>query len=194
MLQKDLGHDPARGLDPRQVIDLLDRLIPQDRVVVTDSGRHFIPLPTLLAARDGRSWLQSRGHGSVGLGIGAAVGAAVAAPDRPVVLVCGDGGFMMGLQGLDCLRLNDLSLTIVVMNDEQWGAEVGILRRYGLPVDVIRQTLPDIPYLAQSFGGHGYVVRTIDQLLQIDFESPGLQVVDVRIDPEMIAFSRSDDP
>src|SRR5690606_5967429 len=70
VLKVDLGHDPARGLDLRQVFTVFDAKLPRDRVVISDSGRWSATLPTLVDARDGRSWVSSRGYGSIGLGLG----------------------------------------------------------------------------------------------------------------------------
>ena len=179
----DLGHDPDRGLDLRQVYTTLNQKLPEDRIVVSDAGRHLGVLPSLVDARDARSWVVSRGYGSVGLGLGAAIGAAAAHPDRPVVLFCGDGGFMMAAQELDTVRVNELSLTVVIMNDEQYGAEVRYLSQYGLPGDVVKQPLPDIPALAEVFGGSGVVIRTDEELRQLRIPEDGLFLVDARIDP-----------
>jgi acetolactate synthase-1/2/3 large subunit len=185
VLKTDLGHDPRRGLDLRHVYATLNRKLPADRVVVTDGGRAGIPLPALLEARDERGWLTSRGYGSIGLGIGASIGAAVAAPDRPVVLFCGDGGFMMAAQELDTIRLHDLNVTIVVMNDAQYGSEIKYLRKLGLPLDVAQQSMPDLMLLARAFGGDGIVLKNEQDLADLKLPLSGLFIVDVHLDPEI---------
>jgi thiamine pyrophosphate-dependent acetolactate synthase large subunit-like protein len=185
VLEVYLGHDPERGLDPRAVYAELDRRLPEDRIVVTDSGRHLSCLPSLVGARDARSWLPSRGYGSVGLGLGAAIGAAAAHPRRPVVLFCGDGGFMMAAQELDTVRGHQLNLTIVILNDLMYGAEVRYLRTFGLPADVLRMGFPDIGLLARAYGGTGVVVRSQRELVDLDLPGSGLLLVDARLDPEV---------
>ncbi|WP_141005266.1 thiamine pyrophosphate-binding protein [Nocardioides humi] len=160
----DLGHDADRGIDLRRAFAVLDARLPADRIVISDSGRWSGTLPTFLDARDGRSWVISRGYGSIGLGLGNAIGAAAGNPDRPVVLFCGDGGFMMSSHDVDAIRLNDLDLTVFIVNDEAYGAEVPYLTPYGLPADVARQNLPDMVAYAQAFGARGVVVRTLDEL------------------------------
>lgn len=183
VLKVDLGHDPTRGLDMRSVYCHFDDVLPENRVIVTDGGRAGHSLSMLLYARDCHSWITSRAYGSIGLGLGAAIGAAAAAPGRPVALFAGDGGFMMAAQELDTVRLNGLDLTVVVANDEQYGTEVKYVDKYGLPHDVVRQTMPDIPLLAQAFGGRGVLVRTDDELAALDPPRTGLFLVDARIDP-----------
>jgi acetolactate synthase I/II/III large subunit len=184
LLENSLNHDPDRGLDLRDVFMAFDAKLPPDRIVITDSGRTK-GLATLVGARDARSWLIGRGYGSVGLGLGTAIGASAAHPDRPVALFCGDGGFMMALAGLDSARLHDLNLIVVILNDEQLGAELKHLRRYRLPYDVAQQPLPDIPALASVYGGRGTVIRSPEDLASFEFQGSGLEIVDVRIDPLM---------
>ena len=185
VLRVDLGRDPSRGLDPRDVYAAFDDRLPEDRLVVTDGGRAGLPMPALVNARDHYSWLTSRGYGSIGLGLPAAIGAAQAVPDRPVVLFCGDGGFMMSANELDTARHHGLSITVVILNDSQYGSERKYLTRFGLEPFVAQQELPDIPLLAQSFGGSGVVVRTDDDLRRVDVTRPGIYLIDVRIDPEV---------
>jgi acetolactate synthase-1/2/3 large subunit len=183
ILDVDLGHDPSRGLDLRQVFSSLDSKIPQDRIVISDSGRWSGTLPSIVDARDGRSWVIARGYGSIGLGLGNAIGAAAGADGRPVVLFCGDGGFMMAAQELDAVRLNNLDLTIVIINDEQYGAEIPYLESYGLSTDVARQNLPDIELLATAFGGSGIVLHSAEDVEALELSYRGLCIVDARIDP-----------
>ncbi|MGE5156115.1 MAG: thiamine pyrophosphate-dependent enzyme [Betaproteobacteria bacterium] len=184
VMKVDIGHDPARGLDVREVLAEFDRRLPADRVVVTDSGRHIVSVPTLVGTRDARSWLLSRGYGSVGLGLGAAIGAAAAHPGRKIALFCGDGGFAMAAQELDTIREYGFDVTIVILNDLMYGAEMRYLARFGLPPDVLRMGFPDIEPLARAYGGVGVVVRTRQQLAELDPPATGLFLVDARIDPE----------
>lgn len=179
----DLGHDPARGLDLREVFAVLDEKLPKDRVVVSDSGRWSATLPSLVDAPDGRSWVISRGYGSIGLGLGNAIGAAATIRDRTIALFCGDGGLMMSSHDIDALRLNGLSLAIFIINDEAYGAEIPYLMPFDLPHHVAQQTLPDICTYAAAFGGRGVVVRTPAELNDLSLHTGGLLMVDIRVDP-----------
>lgn len=181
---QDFGVDPARGLDVRDVLVALDAKLPANRVVVTDSGRTKAPASALVGAQDARSWLIGHGYASVGLGLGTAIGAASAQVGRPVALFCGDGGFMMALAGLDTARLHpELNLKVIILNDEQLGSELGHLKRHQLPLDTVRQDLPDVTVIAAIYGGRGTVLRTRDDLKTFSFLPHGLELVDARIDP-----------
>jgi thiamine pyrophosphate-dependent acetolactate synthase large subunit-like protein len=177
--------DRSNGLDPREVYQVLDEVLPPERLIVTDSGRTLPTLPTLVGTRTARDFLVGRGYGSIGLGLGTAIGAAAGRPDAHVVLVCGDGGLMMSAQELDAVRLAGLRLTIVVMNDLQYGAEIKHLRQYGLPDTIAQQAPPDLVRLAEAFDGVGTVVETLEELSALELRAAGLHLVDVRIDPEV---------
>jgi len=184
ILGVDLGHDPKRGLDSRQVYAWLDDHLPPDRIVVTDGGRAVGgPTASLVDARDASSWVTGTSFQSIGQGLGLAIGAAVAHPERSVVLLCGDGGFMMATSGLDTVRLEGLSnLTIVVMNDQMYATELKYLREFSLPHDIVEQEMADIPLLAAAYGGIGKVVRTMEELDRLDLDGPTFRIFDIRID------------
>jgi acetolactate synthase-1/2/3 large subunit len=181
----DVGQDPERGIDLRALYREVSRRLPSDRIVVTDAGRSRATMAALVDARDARSWLDSHGYGSIGLGLGYAIGAAAAAPRRRVVLFTGDVGFMMASHDLDAVRLNDLDLTIVIRNDQQFGAEIKYLAAFGLPPDIARQDLPDVAALARAFGGNAVVIDDIAGLLDEHLTQAGLFIIDARIDPDI---------
>lgn len=185
ILVPDIGQDPTRGIDLRRLYHDVSRRLPADRIVLTDAGRSRATMAALVDARDARSWLDSRGYGSVGLGLGFAIGAATAAPGRRVVLFTGDVGFMMSSHDLDAMRLNDLDLTIIIRNDRQFGAELKYLAAAGLPPDIARQDLPDVPALARALGGDGVVIHDLSELRDDHLDRPGLFVIDARIDPDV---------
>ena len=180
----DVGHSPERGLDPRVVYTMLDKKLPADRMVATDSGRSFATCPLLVGARDARSWLVGRGYGTIGHGLGTAIGAAVACPERPTVLFTGDGGFMLASHDLDSVRLGGIdNLTIVVMNDQQYGSEIRHLQKYDLPMDVAGQPMPDVGALASAYGGRGVTISTAEELEALVLPQDGFFILDIRIDP-----------
>jgi thiamine pyrophosphate-dependent acetolactate synthase large subunit-like protein len=187
LVAADAGSWHGAGLDVRAVAARLDALLPQDRIVVTDAGRAVVPLPDLVGARDGRSWLHGRGYGSIGQGLGLAIGAATAHPDRTVALFVGDGAFLSSCHDLDAVRLAGLrNLIVVVLNDERYGMESTTMARYGLPPDSISQSTPDLVALARVYGGDGIRVDDEAQLARLEIPAgQGLYVIDARIDGEL---------
>ena len=119
-------------VDQLTVID--DRLLPEavvtavsraysgrDPILVTDVGQHQMFATKYFEVESPRSFLTSGGLGTMGFGLPAALGAAYAAGERPVILFVGDGGFQMTMQELGPIQENDLPVKIVIMDNKQLG-------------------------------------------------------------------------
>jgi thiamine pyrophosphate-dependent acetolactate synthase large subunit-like protein len=127
---------------------------------------------------------------AVGLGLGNAIGAAIARPDRTTVLFIGDGGMMMSLNDLDTAVRYMLPLVIVIINDAAYGAEVYFLQQLGLSTKQEEFNDPDFAAIAQGMGAQGLTVRSLDDLDKIRpwiAHSTGPLVVDCKVNPEVQA-------
>ena len=150
--------------DPREVVIRLDAVLPRDRTVVTDAG-HFFGYPVAyMSVPDGRSFVCGIDFGSIGLGIGLAMGAAVARPDRPTILFVGDGGMLMSLGDLDTAVRYKLSICIVVLNDAAYGSELQILRLWGLPEQLAIFPITDFAAAASALGMPASSAKTVDDV------------------------------
>lgn len=152
------------GLDPRELTARLERLLPPDRLVVTDAGHFFGNPVSYLSVGDARSFVCGIDFGSIGLGIGMAMGASVARPGAPTVMMCGDGGLLMSLGDLDTAVRYHLPLLVVVMNDAAYGSELQIMRIWGLPDHLAAFPRTDFAALAQSFGWRAATVCSLEDL------------------------------
>lgn len=148
------------ALDPRELCIRLDGMIPNDRTVVTDAG-HFFGYPVAyLHVPDGRSFVCGIDFGSIGLGIGLAMGAAIARPDRPTILFAGDGGMLMSLGDLDTVVRYGIPLSIIIMNDAAYGSELQILRLWDLNTDLSVFPPTDFRSIAEAVGIPSIAVRS----------------------------------
>ena len=121
-------------LDPRDVVEALEKALPRDWEMVNSSGHcswFFAQMPS----RPQERFLTIREFGAIGNGISFAMGVAAARPDRTVVLFDGDGSLLMHVQELETIRRHGLNILIVVMNDGAYGSEVHKLRSEGMPED-----------------------------------------------------------
>lgn len=155
----------AGRVDPRTLMIELDRLLPKRRTLAFDAG-HFMywSFAYLHVDRPGDFIQPNSNWYSIGLGLGAAIGAAVARPDQTTVLNIGDAGLMMSLGDLDTAIRHRLPILVIVSNDESWGSEVRILQTQGLVDDVARVSCPPFAALAQAMGAEAETIASLPDL------------------------------
>ncbi len=106
---------------PQRVIGELQRNLPEDAIVTCDAGENRIMMTHFYQTKRCEGFLQAAGSGPMGFGIPAALGAKLVHPDRPVVAVCGDGGFAMTMNGLMTAIEQDIPIITVVFNNKALG-------------------------------------------------------------------------
>jgi thiamine pyrophosphate-dependent acetolactate synthase large subunit-like protein len=190
---RDADYDDASTgdtIDPRTLSIVLDAKLPAERTLAIDSG-HFMGWPAMyLDVPDAAGFVFNQSFQSIGLGLGAAIGAAVARPGRLAVATLGDGGAMMSLGELETAASLGEALLVVVYNDAAYSAEVHHFEPMGRPVDLVRFAAPDLAAYGRAAGGHGITVRTPADLDALDawLAAPGgLCVVDARVTPTVVA-------
>lgn len=139
--------------DAARYLDLMREWLPRSGVVVSDLttlvtiGRSYLPF------YEPRTNLTPIAFGTMGFGFGAGIGAQVACPDREVLCVAGDGGFMMHCGELGTAVQEGLPLTVVLVNDGGYGAlRTAQRRKFGGRMIGVELSMPDFPRLAESFG------------------------------------------
>ena len=157
-------------LDARSFVIELDRMLPAERTVVTDAG-HFFGYPVAyMGVPDGRAFVCGIDFGSIGLGIGMAMGAAVARPDRQTVLFVGDGGLIMNLGDLETMVRYQIPLLVVVLNDAAYGSELQIIRLWDLSEDLSVFPDTDFAAAAAALGSRSITVRTDEDVAGLKAE------------------------
>jgi acetolactate synthase-1/2/3 large subunit len=106
---------------PQRVIGELARNLPEDAIVTCDAGENRIMMTHFYQTKSAEGFLQAAGSGPMGFAIPAALGAKLVHPDRPVVAVCGDGGFAMTMNGLMTAVEQDIPIITVVFNNKALG-------------------------------------------------------------------------
>lgn len=157
--------DEAR-IDPRTLTIDLNSILPAKRIVSIDSG-NFMGYPSqFLDVPDADGFCFTQAFQSIGLGLGTAIGAALARPDRMPVLGTGDGGFHMAIAELETAVRLRLPLVCIVYNDAAYGAEIHHFNADGSEPDMSTVTFPetDIAAIARGFGAEGVTVRTVEDL------------------------------
>jgi thiamine pyrophosphate-dependent acetolactate synthase large subunit-like protein len=160
---EDAGTDEY--IDPRTLSIAVDDLLPANRAVAVDSGA-FTGYPAMfLTVPSAHQWVFANGFQSIGLGLGTAIGAAIADPDRVTVAAVGDGGLFMALAELEtAARLKLGNLLVLVYDDAAYGAEVHHFAPMGHDVSTVRFPDADISAIAHAAGARAATVRTTDDL------------------------------
>jgi thiamine pyrophosphate-dependent acetolactate synthase large subunit-like protein len=181
----------ASQIDPRTLSAALDDLLPDERTLAVDSG-HFMGYPPMyLRVPDAQGFVFTQAFQAIGLGLGSAIGAAVARPDRLTVAALGDGGAMMALPELETVARLGLRMLIVVYNDAAYGAEVHHFGPMGHPVELVQFPDVDFAALGRAAGLEGATIRRRADLDIITgwLERggvPGL-VLDAKVVPTVVA-------
>ena len=175
-------------LTPKKVFEIINDLKKPDTVIATDVGQHQMWTAQYVAFDGPRRFVSSGGLGTMGFGLGAAMGAYVATKD-PVVLITGDGSFGMNLNELATAVTYKIPVVIVLMNNgvlgmvRQWQT-LFFGKRYSNTV-LTRKT--DFVKLAESFGAEGYLAETpveFKRAFEKAIESGKPVVIDTRIDKD----------
>lgn len=150
-----------------ELIATLRSALPDDAIVVNDQTGISYWMEWRFPVRAPRTFLYPVGSATLGYAVPAAMGASIARPDRPVLCVVGDGGFMFSVNELATAVRYRLPVVFLVVNDDRYGAikwlqEAFFEGRWG-EADL---TNPDFPALARAFGARGERVPTLAALPQ----------------------------
>lgn len=149
--------DSDTVLKPQWVIELLNETTEGQAIVTTDVGQHQMWAAQYYKFNQPRSWITSGGLGTMGFGFPSAIGAQMAAPDRLVISINGDGGMQMCAQELAICAINNIPVKVVVINNQvlgmvrQW-QELIYENRYSF-IDLAGS--PDFVKLAEAYGVKG---------------------------------------
>lgn len=184
-----LDGDGAEGrITPSRALWELQKVLPRDAIYAIDSGEHFLFAVHYLELDHPDAFMAMTGLGSMGQSVGVALGAQLAAPDRTVAVIIGDGGFqMIGTQILDAVT-RGARLVVVCMNDGTLKmCENGHHTVYGRTPSFATPAM-DVVGFARSLGADGVRVRRTGDLLnvaQVLARRKGPIVLDVTIDPSV---------
>lgn len=154
------------GVTPRRVMNALFRLTKGNAIVTTEVGQHQMWAAQYYPFAKPRKFITSGGLGTMGFGLGAAIGAQIACPEEQVVNIAGDGSFYMNLAELSTAVQYGLPIVELVLNNQvlgmvrQW-QKLFYNRHYSQSVI---EKATDYRMLAHAFGAEGFEIRTEDEI------------------------------
>ncbi len=171
------------------LINAVAACVDDDAIIATDVGQHQMWTAQAYPLNRPRQWLTSGGLGTMGFGLPAAVGAALANPDRKVLCFSGDGSLMMNIQEMATAAENQLDVKIILMNNEALGLvhqQQSLFYKQG----VFAATYPGMINFMQIAAGFGLATCDLNSetdpqgALQAIINRPGPALIHVRIDPQ----------
>ena len=181
------------GFSPRRILKAIRSAMGDRALVTTDVGQHQMWAAQHFEACGPRSFITSGGMGTMGFGLPAAIGAAFAAPDRPLACLTGDGSFLMNIQELDTCARYGIPVKIFLFNNgslgmvRQW-QELFYKERYA---HTVTDGLVDFARIAEAFGVQGTRVSSeqeVDGAIEGALAADGPALVEFRIAMEEKVF------
>jgi len=180
--QRDADSFPVK---PQRLVRDMRLAVPEDGIIALDNGMYKIWFARNYPAYQPNTVLLDNALASMGAGLPSAMAASLLFPERKVVAVCGDGGFLMNSQELETAVRIGLNLVVVILRDDgygmiQWKQEAMGLASYGL-----RFKNPDFVQYANAYGANGVKIskaREFLPALRSALDAGGIHILDVPID------------
>ncbi|MFA5954637.1 MAG: acetolactate synthase large subunit [Patescibacteria group bacterium] len=189
-------NDDSFPVKPQRLVHDLRAAVPKNGILSLDNGMYKIWIARNYTAHEQSSVLLDNALATMGAGLPGGIAAKLLYPDRPVVVVTGDGGFMTRVAELETAKRLNLDLVILIINDSgygmiRWKQEEMQLKDFGLSF-----ANPDFVKLAESFGAIGTRVERASDLkpaIERAIEQGGIQIIDCPIDysENMKAFGQT---
>ncbi len=160
-------NDTRFPLLPQRIVNEVRKAMPSDGIVALDNGIYKIWFARNYKARQINTLLLDNALASMGAGLPSGIAAKLINPNKKVVVVCGDGGFMMNSQEVEtAVRLN-LNIVVIILNDNaygmiKWKQEDMKFDSFGLDYNN-----PDFVKYAESYGAHGHKVESAEDFTNI---------------------------
>ena len=179
------GNDSSFPLKPQRILSDLRAVLNDDDIVISDVGAHKVWLARLFPCLHPNTCIISNGFAAMGMAVPGAVAAKLVHPDRRVVAVTGDGGFLMNSQELETAIRMETPFVVLVINDQSYGLiRWKQMLQFGRPAFVDFKN-PDIVKYAESFNAKGFSIESADQLapaLRTALSSNHLSIIDCPVD------------
>ncbi len=180
------GAEDARfPVYPQRLVADVRKVMPDDGIIALDNGVYKIWFARNYLAHAPNTVLLDNALATMGAGLPSAMAARIVFPDRKIMAICGDGGFMMNSQELETAVRLKMQLVVLIMRDDAYGMIKWKQANMGFENFGLDYGNPDFVKYAESYGAHGHRVESADQLvsqLEECHNSPGVHLLDVPVD------------
>lgn len=181
---QDHGHDCFPNT-PQRIVSDIRRTVADSSIVSLDNGMYKIWFARNFKATHSHSLLLDNALATMGAGFPAAIGAKLVHPEKQVIAVCGDGGFMMNSQEIETAIRLDLHLVIIILRDNGYGMIKWKQRGMDFPDFGLDFSNPNFIQYAESYGAKGYRITrngTFTKQLTSCLNAPGVHLIEVPVD------------
>ena len=183
--QREGADDPRFPIYPQRLVAEVRRVMPDDGIIALDNGVYKIWFARNYPAAAPNTVLLDNALAAMGAGLPSAMAARLVFPDRKVMAICGDGGFMMNSQELETAVRLGLQLVVLILRDNAYGMIKWKQDHMGFESFGLDYGNPDFVKYAESYGAHGHRATSADQLaplLEKCHVEPGVHVIDLPVD------------
>ncbi len=179
------AHDQRYPIYPQHLVAQIREVMPADGIICLDNGVYKIWFARNYPARQANTVLLDNALATMGAGLPSAMASAMVYPDRKVMAICGDGGFMMNSQELETAVRLKLNITVLILNDNSYGMIRWKQANMGFADWGLTYGNPDFVKYAESYGAKGYRcdnAKGLPALIRQCLDAPGVNLIEVPVD------------
>ena len=177
--------DSSFPILPQRLVSDIRKALSSDGTIALDNGMYKIWFARNYKAYMPNTVLLDNALATMGAGLSSAMAVKLVYPERDVVAICGDGGFMMNSQELETAVRLDLHFVVLILRDDGYGMIKWKQAQQGLEAYGLDFSNPDFVKYAESYGASGHRVESADELLPMlkqCLKEPGQHVIDIPVD------------
>lgn len=182
---KGLAQDERFPIFPPHLVQQVRACMPDDGIICLDNGIYKIWFARGYTTCKPNTVLLDNALASMGAGLPSAIASAMVYPDRKVMAICGDGGFMMNSQEMETAVRLGLNITVLILNDNAYGMIRWKQANMGFEDWGLTYNNPDFVKYAESYGANGYRVESaahLNELLTHCRDTPGVHLIECPVD------------
>jgi len=178
-------NDQRFPIYPQYLVKQIREAMPQDGIICLDNGVYKIWFARNYPARMPNTVLLDNALATMGAGLPSAMASHMVYPNRKVMAICGDGGFMMNSQEMETAVRLKMNITVLILNDNSYGMIRWKQANMGFKDWGLTYGNPDFVEYAKSYGANGYRVESassLPALLKQCLDTPGVNLIDCPVD------------
>ncbi|MEN8168825.1 MAG: acetolactate synthase large subunit [Pseudomonadota bacterium] len=181
----DVVGDENFPVYPQRLVADVRKVMPDDGIIALDNGVYKIWFARNYKAHQPNTVLLDNALATMGAGLPSAIAAKIVNPQRRVMAICGDGGFMMNSQEMETAVRLELNLVVLILRDNAYGMIKWKQANMGFDDFGLDYGNPDFVQYANSYGASGHRLKStadLVPLLEKCFATPGVHLVEVPVD------------